>query len=73
MHSMQPHTLLRICRGLFEALRPMLHHLFAHFLLGYQGDHVDGIPAPADCTGLRLRHHEFGENRADERHRVGER
>ena len=64
MHSWHPQIFDRICRGLFEALRPMSHHLLVPSLLRYAGKEVHLLPAPADCTQLRLRYMKFGENRS---------
>jgi hypothetical protein len=48
----------------------MLHHLLTPSLKGDAGRHVNGRPAPADCTQLRLWNYKFAEDGADERHGV---
>ena len=70
MHAGHPQAFDRICRGLFEALRPMVHHLLAPPLLRYAGGQVDRFPAPADCTELGLFDDEFAKDGADECHRL---
>jgi hypothetical protein len=62
MHSWQPQIFDRTCRGLFDALRPMLHHLLAPSLPGYAGKELDRLPTPADCTQLGLGYTKFAEN-----------
>jgi hypothetical protein len=70
MHAGHPQAFDRICRGLFEALRPMVHHLLVPPLLGYAGGQVDRFPAPADCTELGLFDDEFPKDGAYEGDRV---
>jgi hypothetical protein len=48
----------------------MVHHLLAPSLLRNARRQIDGRPAPADCTQLRLWNYKFAEDGADERHGV---